>query len=96
MIRTVNSEVQTLRAETSAPHQVFEQRRQLFGEKSKIVEGRSDLDVVSGETVLPKLIHGLDVLLLVFHMSCNTEKTLCATVWSTSENRRQGSDDDPE
>lgn len=56
------------------PHQVFEERRQLFGENGEFEEGGADLGVLSAHTVVSELLHGLDVLLLVVHMSCNTHR----------------------
>lgn len=73
---------QSLCAVKSAPHQVFEKCRQLFGENSEISEGGADFDVVSGNTVLPELVHGLDVLLLIVHVSCN-RKTDSIRLWTS-------------
>lgn len=64
---------------TLVPHQVLEERCQLSGENVKLDEGRADIAVIPvtpGQVVFPELVHGLNVLLLIFHVSYDTENTL--------------------
>lgn len=61
---------------TLVPHQVLEERCQLSGENDKLDEGRADIVVIPGQVVFPELVHGLNVLLLIFHVSYDTENTL--------------------
>lgn len=58
----------------SDPHQVLEERRQLFGEDGELEEGRADLDVLPRNAVVSELLHGLDVLLLDVHMRWNQRR----------------------
>lgn len=53
----------------STPHQVLEERRQLFGENGELEEGGADGGVLAAHTVVSEFLQGLDVLLLVLHMS---------------------------
>lgn len=46
-------------------HQVLEEGSELFREDSKLKEGGPHFRVLPTHTVLPKLLHRLDVLLLV-------------------------------
>lgn len=64
---------------TLVPHQVLEEGCQLSGENDKLDEGRADIAVIPvtpGQVVFPELVHGLNVLLLIFHVSYDTENTL--------------------
>lgn len=60
--------INTWSPSSSPPHQVLEERRQLFGEHGELEEGGADLGVLPADTVVPELLHGLDVLLLIVHV----------------------------
>lgn len=56
------------------PHQVLEERCQFFGKNSEPEEGRADLGILPADQVFSELLHGLDVLVLIVHVSWNREQ----------------------
>lgn len=50
-------------------HQVFEQCCELFGEYRELEESWTQVRIVSVDTVFPKLLQGLSVLLLILYVS---------------------------
>lgn len=56
------------------PHQVLEERCQLFGEHGEPEEGRAHIRVLPADQVLSELLQGLDILFLIVHMSWNREQ----------------------
>lgn len=50
-------------------HQVFEECRELFGEDRELEESGTQVRIISVDTVFPKLLQGLRVLLFVLYMS---------------------------